>query len=226
MDVIDMDAPIFRRFRALPSNCRADTGARGFSLIEVLVTLVIVSMGLLGLAGLKARAHVAELEAYQRAQALVLMSDMVERVRLSRVNGSCFAITTADVGSPFYGTGSAAFANCAAGNSAQNTLAGQSMTEWDSLLKGSSETSAAGASVGAMIGARGCVSYNSATEIANVTTGVAMSSTGVFTVSVAWQGMSDTVANTTDMCGTGNYGGEGKRRVVTTSFRIANLQLN
>ena len=136
MDVIDMDTPIFRRSRAQPSHCcRADTGARGFSLLEVLVTLVIVSMGLLGLAGLKARAHVAELEAYQRAQALVLMSDMVERVRLSRVNGSCFAITTAASGSPFYGTSSAAFTNCAAGNSAQNTLAGQSKTEWDSLLK-------------------------------------------------------------------------------------------
>ena len=114
----------------------------------------------------------------------------------------------------------------AASTSAQNTLADQSKTEWDSLLKGSSETSATGASVGAMIGARGCVSNASATEITNSTPGVAMSGTGVFTVSVAWQGMSDTVANTTFLCGTGNYGGEGKRRVVATSFRIANLQLN
>jgi prepilin-type N-terminal cleavage/methylation domain-containing protein len=50
---------------------------RGFSLVEILVTLVIAMIGLLGLAGVQIRAHQAELESYQRAQALVLVSDMV-----------------------------------------------------------------------------------------------------------------------------------------------------
>lgn len=202
---------------------------RGFSLLEVLITIILISVGLLGLAGLKVRAHVAELESYQRAQALVLVSDMVERVRLSRANASCFAISTASSGTPFYGNGSSGFANCSAGTLAQNTLADSSKEEWDQLLLGSSETQTSGGvttNVGAMIGARGCVSYSSATEITNATTGVAMSGTGVYTVSVAWQGMSDTVANNTNLCATGNYGSEAKRRVVATSFRIANLQLN
>lgn len=198
-------------------------------MIEVLVTLVIVTIGLLGLAGLKARAHLSELESYQRAQALILVSDMVERVRLSRANASCFAITTASSGSPWYGTSSSGFSSCSSGTVAQNTLADQGKTEWDGLLQGASETKTSGGittNVGAMIGARGCVSYAAATELTNATSGAPMSGTGVYTVSVAWQGMSGTVANTTYLCGTGNYGSEAQRRVVTTQFRIANLQLN
>ena len=194
-------------------------------MIEILVTLIIVTIGLLGLAGLKARAHISELESYQRAQALIMVADMVERVRLNRVNAACFAITTAASGAPWYGTSSAGFSSCSGGTTAQNTIAGQGLTDWDNMLNGAGETKS-GVNVGAMIGARGCVSYDSTAEITNATSGAPMSGTGIYTVSVAWQGMADTVANTIHKCGTGNYGAESKRRVVATQFRIANLQLN
>ena len=202
-------------------------------MLEVLVTLIIVTVGLLGLAGLNARAHISELESYQRAQALVMVSDMVERIRVIRVNAPCFAITTASAGSPVYGANSAAFSACTAASGAaatlNNTLADDSKTAWDNLLKGSSETSSSGGvatNVGAMIGARGCVSYNAGSELISATSGAPMSGTGIYTVSVAWQGMSDTVANVNFLCGTGLFGAETKRRVVSNSFRIANLTLN
>ncbi len=51
---------------------------RGTTMIEVLVTIVILAFGLLGLAGLEARLQQSELEAYQRAQALVLLNDMAK----------------------------------------------------------------------------------------------------------------------------------------------------
>ena len=54
---------------------------------------------------------------------------------------------------------------------AANTLANTAINEWNSLLLGSSETKS-GSSVGAMIGARGCISYNTNTEYVNATTGV------------------------------------------------------
>lgn len=57
---------------------------RGTSLIEVLVTLVILTIGLLGLTGLQSRLQVSELEAYQRAQALILLNDMASRVATNR----------------------------------------------------------------------------------------------------------------------------------------------
>jgi len=44
----------------------------GFTLIEILVTLFILAIGLLGLAGMQALAQKTELESYQRAQALIL----------------------------------------------------------------------------------------------------------------------------------------------------------
>ena len=48
---------------------RASAGSRGSSLVEVMVTLVILAFGLLGVAGLQTKVGVAEMESYQRAQA-------------------------------------------------------------------------------------------------------------------------------------------------------------
>ena len=45
----------------------------GFTLIEILVTLVIVVLGLLGLEAFQMRTQQARMDAYNRAQALVLL---------------------------------------------------------------------------------------------------------------------------------------------------------
>ncbi|TMH30961.1 MAG: type IV pilus modification protein PilV, partial [Betaproteobacteria bacterium] len=58
--------------------------SRGFTLIEVLISMLIMAIGLLGLAGMQAVAQRAEVESYQRAQALVLVQDMVDRVNANR----------------------------------------------------------------------------------------------------------------------------------------------
>ena len=50
----------------------------GFTMIEVLVSLLVITFGLLGLAGLQTRMQQAEFESYQRSQALVLLYDMVD----------------------------------------------------------------------------------------------------------------------------------------------------
>ena len=54
-------------------NISAPQSQRGTSLVEVLVTMVILAIGLLALAGLQARLHVLQIESYQRAQALILL---------------------------------------------------------------------------------------------------------------------------------------------------------
>ena len=58
--------------------------ARGASLIEVMVTVVIIVLGLLGLAGLHARLQTSEMESYQRSQALLLLNDMASRMSINR----------------------------------------------------------------------------------------------------------------------------------------------
>src|SRR4051812_2253721 len=59
---------------------KGTSGEQGTSMLEVLVTLVILSVGLLGLTGLITRASMMEYESYQRAQAVMLLSDMVEKI--------------------------------------------------------------------------------------------------------------------------------------------------
>jgi type IV pilus assembly protein PilV len=43
-------------------NCRANRGIAGFTMLEILIAIVIVLLGVLGLAGLIVRSNQAELE--------------------------------------------------------------------------------------------------------------------------------------------------------------------
>jgi type IV pilus assembly protein PilV len=183
---------------------------RGFSMIEILVTVVIVAVGVLGLGVLNLRVQQAEMEAYQRIQALTLLSDMVDRINANRQTARCYAFTTAGgvpyVGAP--GGGHLGGPTCAGyGSASTQALAVNDMTAWDGFLNGNSETQG-GNAVGAMIGARGCVSFDAATNI--------------YTVAVAWQGIADMPAPTMS-CGNNLYGAETKRRIVWTTLSIASL---
>ena len=197
--------------------------SHGISLMEVLVTMIIILIGLLGIVALQAKAHVAELEAYQRSQALIILSDIVDRINVNRATASCFNITTnTTAGTPYLGdiTGGGHYntaTDCTAATSAYNTMAKQTLVDIDNLLQGSAE-SLGGSNVGAMIGARACISYDSASELSGV------AGTGLYTIIVTWQGMSGGLVSPTEMkCAVGLYGDETKRRAVSTSFRLANL---
>ncbi len=190
---------------------------RGFSMIEILVSLLILVLGLLGLIGLQARAQVAEFESYQRGQALILVQDMVDRMNTNRKAVLCYAITTSPAaGTPALGTGFAGTPACGAavGTAATRAIADADLVAWDGLLKGSAET-LAGGSVGAMLGARGCVV---AVDAAN----------GFYRVAVAWQGMAATTSpvnvDAAATCGLNLYGNDAQRREVGVTVRVANLQ--
>ena len=67
---------------------------KGFSLIEVLIALLVLAIGLLGLAALQAQGLRFNHDAYVRTQATNLAYDIVERMRASRTN--FIAYTAAD----------------------------------------------------------------------------------------------------------------------------------
>jgi len=175
----------------------------GTTMMEVLVSIVIVVIGLLGLAGLQSRAGVAEMEAFQRAQALVLLQDMVDRINANRTILSMDYVT--GDGAPL-GTGNAVAA-CA------GTIAERDLCEWQNALLGASESSG-GLAVGAMIGARGCVTNITATMPRE------------FQVAVVWQGLVPTAAPGATACGSGQYGDDRTRRAVTANVIIGCLQNN
>ena len=211
---------------SLTTEARAPSRSLGFTMIEVLVALVIMLVALLGLAGLQAKAQQAQLESYQRVQALILLNDMVDRINANRKAATCYALTTG-LGTPYYGTGSSALSPCngVAIASAQAT-ATTDISEWDNLLKGAAEL-LGGTNTGSIRHARGCVA-----SVVNADNSL------TFTAVVAWQGMipstlpaaGGTTASTNAInCGTGLYGidaasGLEMRRVVWTTTRIANLQ--
>ncbi|MGZ5194755.1 MAG: type IV pilus modification protein PilV [Ramlibacter sp.] len=184
---------------------RAQSGA---TLIEVLVSMLIIAFGLLGMAGLQARMQLSEVEAYQRSQALELVNDMASRIATNRLNASAYV--TAAVG-----TGTA---DCTA-LTATNSQAQSDLRQWCGSLQGAGEftgTSAtASNSRGAMVGGRGCVT---------------LASDGDYMVTVAWQGLTPISAPPSSVtCGSGSYNDSATcltdlcRRVVTTVVRIASL---
>ena len=69
---------------------RARRGARqqGFTLIEVLVSMIVLAIGLLGLAQLQARGLQFNQDAYVRSQATVLAYEIIDRMRANRDNAA------------------------------------------------------------------------------------------------------------------------------------------
>lgn len=217
----------------------------GFSMIEVLIALIILLVGLLGLAGLMMQSQRSEMESYQRVQALTLLQDMTDRLNANRKAATCYAYTNnLPSGSPYLGASSAlaaptvAATQCsaaaiqaiyptmpAAAATTSATTAVADLNAWNNALLGASETLNA-SKVGAMIGARGCISYDATQQLTDPVTLAAIPGSGVYTISVAWQGLGDTfaVTNANLLCGTGQYGAETKRRIVSVSLRIANLK--
>ena len=169
------------------------TQQSGFTMIEVLVTIGILVVGLLGLAALQTLTTVSELEAYQRSQAIVLVRDMADRMNGNKMNLPSY-ITAPDVGT--------SAASCA-------TLTGAALDlcEWGNELNGASEK-AGSSNVGSMIGARGCVVRIDPTN---------------YLVTVAWQGVAKGGAEPQEACGSGAYGAPGLRRTVSTVVTLALL---
>ena len=176
----------------------------GTTMIQVLGGMVIVVLGLLGLAGLQSRATLAEMESFQRAQAILLMQDMVDRINSNRKGSMSY-----ETGTTPKGTG-----NPAADCGPLPIGPGRDLCEWNNLLLGAAE-SANGANVGAMIGARGCIEVQSATMPRR------------YLVSVVWQGMNPTTSPGATDCGKGSYDSADKtRRVVSSEVTIGCLQNN
>lgn len=69
---------------------------QGFSLLEVLIALVILSLGMLGLAGLQAVSLKTNANAHLRSQAVILAYDMIDRMRSNSGDVASYALAFAD----------------------------------------------------------------------------------------------------------------------------------
>ena len=138
---------------------------RGFTLIEVMVTVLLLAVGLLGLLGMQTRASAAEFESYQRGQAIALARDMQARLLSARgiVPGYLDPRISSLDGSIWVGSGDGASTFADADGNCQQPIAGDLASfaaaqacAWGRELQGASMSDGTGA-IGAMTGARGCL---------------------------------------------------------------------
>lgn len=188
----------------------------GMLMIEVLVTILIVSLGMLGIAAMFVRSQQFNDEAYQRYQALDIAHELSEQLSTNsaeakKKDGSAY-LTDKAGGASF--TRSSACTTC---DSA--AMAKFDITRFHDALLGAQKTQS-GTKVASLIGARGCVEYR----------GVAGSETNPprFRISVVWQGRQFAgaafAATTTDptTCGDGLYKIDEKdhRRVISLEVQV------
>lgn len=184
--------------------CLRYAAQSGTSLIEILVTLLILGFGLLGVAGLQGKMSLAEMDSYQRSQAILALEEITERINANRAQAASY-VTAGTIG-----TGDSEPADCTA------LAAGpaRDLCEWSNSLKGAGEQNSTG-NAGGMVAARGCITQRRAPNPA-----LGACTAGVYQVSVVWQGISHTQTPAL-ACGQGLYSSEDTRRVITTKVVIA-----
>ncbi|QBQ56270.1 type IV pilus modification protein PilV [Nitrosococcus wardiae] len=104
---------------------RLQPHAKGYSLLEVLISVVILSIGLLGLAGLQATGLRNNHSAYLRSQATLLAYDIFDRMRANRtaaLNGSYNLAIDATPATPPK--------DCTAVNCVATELAAYDLNDW------------------------------------------------------------------------------------------------
>lgn len=102
---------------------------RGFSLIEVMVALLVLAIGLLGLAGLQTLGLKFNTQSYQRTQAVLNAYDIVDRIRAnsSGIAAAIYdniAINAAPPGSP----------DCSAVDCDSTQMGDYDVTQWKNSL--------------------------------------------------------------------------------------------
>lgn len=189
----------------------------GFSLLEVAVTLLLLSFGLLGILALMLKGQSTANEAYDRNQALAIAQDMVENLRANQ-GAAPYYVTGTTVASDKPGGGGlfadiANYASCASGACTPKKIAENHLAIWDGVLIGVNEKYNT-SKIGGIQSARGCVEWlgSSTTQ-------------PVFLVSVSWVANTDTAAPPTGSsdCGKDAATPETRRRLVSLSVSTCAL---
>jgi type IV pilus assembly protein PilV len=174
----------------------------GFSLLELLIALIVFSIGLLAIAGLQTVSKQANFEAVQRTTAAQVANGLLEDMRTNG-NGIDIYAAAAQLGG---GTIAAEpVPNCRDGNQCNAVQkAAHDLWFWEQVLDGNLETNG-GIGAGGLVMPALCI------------TGPAAAGAGVYTVTIAWRGTASITSNVANPCGaaSGNYGAQNEfRRIV------------
>ena len=172
---------------------------KGFTLIEVLVAVVIVSVGLLGLASLQIIARQGNYESFQRAQALAIAHAAVDRMKvnvnmLDRYQNDGNPIGASSIAvEPLNCTATDAVAGC------ETAITDHDLWELEQLLD----------SADSIISARMCITHQPDASAA-----------GNIRVVIAWRGLAESLipADELDDCGKTAIDNTFLKQVVVDSY--------
>lgn len=183
-------------------------GQNGISLVEVLVTTVVFSIGLLGVTGLNAISQRASFEAVQRSVASELSYALLEDMRGNSVALVDY-LAAGDLGRGSRGAEPAPTCDDPIAPCTAQELAIHGLWEWEQSLDGALET-AAGVATGGLLAPTACI------------TGPVAGGAGIYNVTIVWRGGSELTDAAFNNCGagTGLYGSANtfRRMVVIQSY--------
>jgi len=172
---------------------------RGFSLIELLIALIVFSVGLLAVAGLQTVSKQANFEALQRTSASQIAHGLLEDMR---VNGDAINVYLAAGEMGGGSRGAEPAPNCS-GTSICNPAqkASLDLWFWEQMLDGNLEMSG-NAGSGGLVMPTMCVD------------GPAGGGAGIYAVTIAWRGSASLSNGNVSACGTGggDYGADNEFR--------------
>jgi len=175
----------------------------GFTIVEVLVSIVIFSIGLIGIARLQVVAKQSNYDAVQRVTATSIAEKIVAKMR---ANPTQLAAYSGNGGGTTLGGGTQPTPGSKCGSSA-STCTNQQLFAYDlweieKTLDGITELDADGNSVGGLVSPTACIN------------GPAIGGAGYYTVAIAWRGKADLSNPALDDCGsaTGLYGASNEYR--------------
>ncbi|NND67941.1 MAG: type IV pilus modification protein PilV [Halioglobus sp.] len=158
----------------------------GISLVEVTVAILVLSIGVLGLAGMQVTAKRTSHEAVQRSVATGLASEILERMRANP--GGLDNYATAGVGQAVRALPAAPALDCTAACTAEELVLWD-LWEWERAMNGAT-TLRDGEAAGGLVNPVGCVTVVDR----------------LVTVEIAWQGFAALSYETPGTgCGAGLY---------------------
>jgi len=154
----------------------------GFTLIEVMVAVVVLSLGLLGVAALQLTAKKSSHQAWQRSQAVLFADNLLERIRM---NPSAAAAYHTGLGNAALGgsTRTTPGQDCATQTCTPAQMATWDLWNWERRLDGVAVRDAANRNAGGLVDPRGCVVFTAANA--------SLSNTGQVSIVITWRGTTD-----------------------------------
>jgi type IV pilus assembly protein PilV len=127
----------------------------GFSLIEVMVSLVILVIGLIGIFNLHIISKQGSFESFQQTQASYYANDIINRMRLNVTELTNYG---SDIGTKYTGPSLAKPKECSGANLCSTSeLLTWDLYEWQSLFVGDLEVSSDDGSVGGLPTPEACI---------------------------------------------------------------------